>query len=74
MRGLEEESDGRCAELKVLYRDERLIVRGCSLIVLRKDAQAAAGNLKTTGNADLEVVQLNFGIESGAKGFNDAAF
>ena len=54
--------------------DDRLIVTGRSLFVLREDAQATACDLQSMDDADLKVVELNFAVESGAEGFDHAAF
>ena len=54
--------------------DDRLIVSGGSLFVLGEDAQAAACDLQSMDDTDLDVVELNFAVESGAEGFDDPAF
>jgi len=68
---LEEQSDRRCAGLELLDGDERLVVAVGELIVLREDAEAASGDLEAADDADLQVVELDFAVESGAQGFDD---
>ena len=68
----EEQSNGRGAKLELLDGDEWLVIVVRVLIALGKNAQAVARDFESVDDADLQVIELDFAVESGAKGFDDA--
>ena len=70
---LDEEADDAGAEGELAQGDDGIVGAGGDDIVRRIDAQAAAGDLKTVEQRDVERIELDLAVEARAEGLNDAA-